>query len=331
MRGIFAMFNSLTKTLLLFFGQLILFHYFFSTISLRCVYLNNVSILHLKASNFNLNESPQLETDDPQLSGLLEEYQRLSTISIDQDEEYTEISIIMSRDSIVELLYTIDMARSVLSDWTTKFERLHLGRSCLDFIRDMIRICQGKRYKNCPLCRNIMTNYSKVKKISRDYDKFMEKLDHLNIRLLGIRAKTQSYIKAEHEYVTVQKEDKDVALKLCEYVRRYFAFDIDGLYNLFERYNSLYCNTLTLYMVKDKLITYKPSVSFKGRTKHTSSSRRFSRKRSISVRNEAFPLKQRSNRRKSSKSRTSSSSPETKGYLKPTISYINKIKSKKSE
>ncbi|KAH8581509.1 large glycine-rich repeat low complexity [Cryptosporidium sp. chipmunk genotype I] len=311
-------------------------------VSLKWVYLNEISVLHLKADHLNFEDGCGFEmaVNAQTPPCFYDECLRLSQIHLDSDELTTSSTVRLDCGSIEELLSLIDESKSLLLSQIEKYEYLKLGQNCLAFIEEMVEICKGRRYYKSAICIKILKTYKKVRKIKRSYDNFMKKLYDFKDKLLGVRAVINSYKMNCRDFIFIETRDKTVALKLQREVREYSAFQTERLYSLYKYYSWRYCDPFKLYWLKDKLLCFKPSVHFKNGTKPARRRHSYGRRYS-QIRNEAYPLKNRSrsnsnipeSNQSSPSSSSTSNTPSTssRGYLNPTISYINKIRNKKSK
>ncbi|KAK9173113.1 hypothetical protein CmeUKMEL1_08095 [Cryptosporidium meleagridis] len=306
-------------------------------VNLKCAHIDDVSVLHLKADYLNVegcNGFEGAESQEPLSS--FEEYLRLSKIQFDHSEEEEKEeekkTEIMSCRSIDELFANACETKSVLLYKVENYDNLKLGQNCENFLFELVTMCKQARYLRLPLCDRIVKSHKNVKQMKKNYDNYSKKLHTLNDKFLQIYSKIHFYKMSCNISILIESEIKEQALELIREIRG--VSNLNRILAKFTNFSYAHCHPLVIYKFKDKLLSYRPRVHFKKGTKFTT--QEFSGKMYSTIPNEAYPLKAKSrNNPEASDSGeslhcSSFSSKSSRDYMNPTISYINKMKSKRA-
>ncbi|PPA63044.1 hypothetical protein ChUKH1_18625 [Cryptosporidium hominis] len=287
--------------------------------NLKWACFDSVSILHLKANYLNLEGGNELEgTELQEPLSFSEEYLRLKR---------------MSCRSINELFAYIDEAKRTFSYRVYYYDNLKLGQNCESFLDELVAMCKQKKYLRFPLCEKIIKSHKYVKQMKINYDNYSKELHRLHDLFLTIYSKIYSYKTSCNISILIESKIKEQALEFIREIKQ--ESNLNKKLNKFFDFSYKNCHPLIIFKYKDKLLSYRPRVHFKKGTRFFTQDYSYN-KRYSTISNEAYPLKAKSrNNLETSDSGqsshdSSSSSKSSRGYMSPTISYINKMKSKKA-
>lgn len=156
-------------------------------------------------------------------------------------------------------------------------------------------------------------------------------MHRLHNKFLAIYSKIYFYKMSCNISILIESKTKEQALKFISEIEQ--ESPLNELLKKFSVFSYEHCRPRILYKYKDKLLCYRPRVHFKKGTKFFTQGYSYY-KRYNTIFNEAYPLKAKSsNNLETSDSGqslhdSSSSSKSSRGYMSPTISYINKMKDK---
>ncbi|TRY51981.1 Uncharacterized protein CTYZ_00002133 [Cryptosporidium tyzzeri] len=310
--------------------------------SLKWACFDNISILHLKANYLNLEGDSEFEgTESQEPLSSSEEYLRLSKIQLDHSEEEEEKeeeeeekkTERMSCRSINILFAHMEEAKSEFSYKVYCYDNLKLGQNCENFLDELVAMCKQAKYLRLPLCEKIVKSHKYVKLMKKNYDNYSKKLHKLYSEFQDVCSKLYTYKMSCNISILIESKIKEQALKFIAEVEQ--ESSLNKQLKKFSDFSYQHCHPLIIYKYKDKLLCYRPRVHFKKGTKFFTQDYSYN-KRYNTISNEAYPLKAKS----SSNIETSDSgqslhdsssfSKPSKGYMNPTISYINKMKNKRA-
>lgn len=94
--------------------------------------------------------------------------------------------------------------------------------------------------------------------MKREYDKFMNKLISLSLKLQLTDNAIKDYMKYRQDYLILQKKDLNIALAQIKACRSYGNLEVDLLFSNFKEFDSMYCTPINLYIIMDRLVGFKP-------------------------------------------------------------------------